>query len=195
MESEAEAIDALRLGDQRGLGPLLNRYQHRSVGIAFTITGELESARDAVSDSFERLPGVIRLYDPARPFAPWFFRIVTRQAITIAKRQSRFVTGPQAEDVLSSRRAGEDEDPEALAEKRELGRLLASVLAELSPEDRAVIALRYYSDLTERDVAAVVGSTVQAVHIRLSRARRRFRDLLCRRKEFEHYLEGEQDDE
>ena len=51
-------------------------------------------------------------------------------------------------------------------------------LAQLSAEQRRVIALRYGADLTEIDIAQVLGWPVGTVKSRLNRARERLRELL-----------------
>ncbi len=51
-------------------------------------------------------------------------------------------------------------------------------LAQLSPDQRQVIALRYGADLTEVDIAQVLGWPVGTVKSRLNRARERLRVLL-----------------
>jgi RNA polymerase sigma-70 factor, ECF subfamily len=51
-------------------------------------------------------------------------------------------------------------------------------LAQLSADQRRVIALRYGADPTERDIAKVLGLPVGTVKSRLNRARARLRVLL-----------------
>ena len=51
-------------------------------------------------------------------------------------------------------------------------------LAQLSTEQRRVIALRYGADLTEVDIAQVFGWPIGTVKSRLNRARERLRELL-----------------
>jgi RNA polymerase sigma factor (sigma-70 family) len=66
--------------------------------------------------------------------------------------------------------AGEDES--APADDRDQIRRL---LADLSAKERAVIVLRYYSDLSEQDTAATLGIPVGTVKSMCSRALARLR--------------------
>lgn len=61
--------------------------------------------------------------------------------------------------------------PAAADERDQLRRLLA----ELSPRERAVIVLRYYCDLSEKDAAATLGMPVGTVKSTCSRALARLR--------------------
>jgi len=51
-------------------------------------------------------------------------------------------------------------------------------LAKLNADQRRVIALRYGADLTELDIASVLGWPIGTVKSRLNRARERLRTLL-----------------
>ncbi|MGS2618664.1 SigE family RNA polymerase sigma factor [Micromonospora sp. LZ34] len=55
---------------------------------------------------------------------------------------------------------------------------LRDALMTLSRQQRAVIVLRYYVDLTERQVAAELGCSVSAVKTQHSRAMAKLRDLI-----------------
>lgn len=55
---------------------------------------------------------------------------------------------------------------------------MRQALAQLSAEQRCVIALRYGADLKEADIAQVLGWPVGTVKSRLNRARERLRVLL-----------------
>ncbi len=54
--------------------------------------------------------------------------------------------------------------------------LLDQALAALTPRQRAVVVLRYYDDLTERDTADAMGVSVGTVKSQTSLALRRLRE-------------------
>lgn len=81
------------------------------------------------------------------------------------------------------RRATELRNAHRIATSREIGphpdpinRLaVTAALQQLSPEDREVVVLRYYLDMSHAEVAQATGSTEEAVRARVSRAVRRLR--------------------
>jgi RNA polymerase sigma-70 factor, ECF subfamily len=79
-EAEREAVAALQRGDVAGLGTLVRLHQVRALRTAYAITGDQTSAEDAVADAFVLVYEHIAQFDPARPFAPWFYRIVANRA-------------------------------------------------------------------------------------------------------------------
>jgi RNA polymerase sigma-70 factor (sigma-E family) len=52
-------------------------------------------------------------------------------------------------------------------------------LQELPPRQRAVVVLRYYEDLTEAEIAAVMGTSAGTVKSQAARALRRLGDVLA----------------
>jgi RNA polymerase sigma factor (sigma-70 family) len=63
---------------------------------------------------------------------------------------------------------------ERVAQREEI----RQILAQLNPDQRCVIALRYGADLTEYDIAQILGWSIGTVKSRLHRARSRCRKLL-----------------
>jgi RNA polymerase sigma-70 factor (ECF subfamily) len=175
---ETEAIVALRRGDLRGLEPLVRLYQVRATRLAYGIVRDRSAAEDAAAEAFLKAADRIARYDPARPFAAWFFGIVTHEALRSIRRGRRMANAPGALESLETLCSPEP-GPEELAEWNERGRLVHLAMAKLDPKDRAVLVLRYWFDLEEREVAEVLGSPLGTVKNRLHRARGRLQRLIA----------------
>src|SRR5205809_373633 len=78
-------------------------------------------------------------------------------------------------DLVGPERRLEQVDPQEQVAERETVR---QALAQLSAEQRRVIALRYGADLTEADIAQVLRWPIGTVKSRLNRAREHLRELL-----------------
>ncbi len=110
-----------------------------------------------------------RLRDPER-FGVWTYRIVTRASIAEAKRKRRSVSIADIgtnEPAVSDATAG-------IATRD----LLDRAFARLTPESRAVLVLRYYVDLPNKDIADILGIPYGTVGSRLHRAIGDMRSLL-----------------
>jgi RNA polymerase sigma-70 factor (ECF subfamily) len=57
--------------------------------------------------------------------------------------------------------------------------MLQALLARLSPDDRGVVAMRYWHDLSYEEIAEATHTTVSAVKSRLHRARGSLGDMLA----------------
>jgi RNA polymerase sigma-70 factor (ECF subfamily) len=171
--TDLEAVRAFRQGNQHGLEALIQRHELRALRLAYHITRDPESAKDIVADSFLAVVEQIGRSDPDRPFEPWFFRIVTNRAISATRWASRRLR------LLALITPGsEPANPEATAVRNETQRALAQVIQSLPPKERAALALRYYLDLDERGIAAMLGWPIGTVKTRLHRGRARLRQRL-----------------
>jgi RNA polymerase sigma-70 factor (ECF subfamily) len=131
-------------------------------------------AEDAVADAFLAVHEHIGRYDPARPFKPWFYRILLN-AVRAAGRRARLVpTLPDAPAVLG-RHADPGPGPEAQALQRELDTALLRQIDQLPRKQREVIILRYYLDMDELTMATILDVPAGTVKWRLFQARNRLR--------------------
>jgi RNA polymerase sigma factor (sigma-70 family) len=135
--------------------------------VAYRI-GAGPDAEDVTNDVFERAIRYRNAYDPAlgEPIS-WLLGIA-RRCIETPGRTPAHSNGDLAEHSAP----GE-------LESDSVRRLtVASAVARLDERDRDLIALRYGSDLSARQIAAVVGMKENAVEVALHRARARLREEL-----------------
>ena len=143
--------------------------------LATVVLGTRDGADDVVQIAMERAWSAFARYDGDRPFRPWFLRIVANTA-----RNDRRQRGRQA--ALRVRAEHQRGDVQASAEDDVLlvldrTRVLAA-LNHLDVDDRTVIALRYFEQLAEAEMAEVLDCAPGTVNSRLSRARQRLRHHL-----------------
>jgi RNA polymerase sigma-70 factor (ECF subfamily) len=170
VSTQDDAIAALRRGEISGLGGLVELHQLKARRTAYLILGDAQAAEDVVAEAFLRVWARIGRYDASRPFEPWFYRIVVNLAIDDRRRRGR--TQPDATIAEPAAPDGALVAGEARAD-------LEAELRALPPVERAVVVLRYYHDLEEPQIAAVLDCPVGTVKSRLHRARERLRVRLA----------------
>jgi RNA polymerase sigma-70 factor (ECF subfamily) len=112
-------------------------------------------------------------FQKGSPFRPWLMRILFRHALDVMEKQRTYLRPISLDDTL------ELEVPLADLQEQVVQREeVQQALAQLGAEQRRVIALRYGADLTEVDIAQVLGWPVGTVKSRLNRVRERLRELL-----------------
>jgi len=67
-------------------------------------------------------------------------------------------------------------DPESLVLQREATTALTALLAQLSPDNRELVALRFAASLSSEEIALVVGKKPEAVKKQLSRILHRLKE-------------------
>ena len=137
-------------------------HYRRLVRLSVLLVRDVETAEEVVQDSFVAMHGRWRaLREPENGLAYLRQTVVNRSRSVLRRRgvQARY-TPPVVPDG-----AGADED--ALATERR-GAVLDALRA-LPARQREVLALRYYLDLSEADIAETLGSSRGAVKSHASR--------------------------
>jgi len=121
--------------------------------------GRRDIAEEAVAEAFARAIAHDRtIRDPL----PWIYRTAFRLAREELRKERRRHAPESGTDVEAPGAAGE----------------LVAALRRLSPNQRAVVVLRYEADLTTGEIARRMGVTPATVRVHLHRGRRRLRELL-----------------
>lgn len=173
------AVARLKRGDIRGLEILVRAYQVRAVRAATLITHDRALAEDIVQAAFLRAYERIEQFDSARPFAPWFLRSVVNDAIkSVTRRRPQIALDHTPDDAPGVAVFDPAPGPDELLEHAETQEAIWDALAQLSPEQRGAIVLRYYLGFSETEIAAEQNCPPGTVKWRLHTARQRLRDLL-----------------
>lgn len=160
-------------GDAGAFGTLASGAIDRLHGIAYRILRDRDRADDATQQALVAAWDHLRdLRDPDR-FDAWTYRLVVNAAYREARRER--ARGEPVRWLAPVERDG-TEMPEAIAERDEL----EGAFKRLSPEHRAVLALRYYADLPLAEIAAVLDIPEGTVSSRLHHAIEKMRAKLQR---------------
>ena len=116
-------------------------------------------------------------YDPQRPFSSWLYKVAANHCWDLLRRRhTRQDLETEDVDALPL------ETPDAsqlskLMEEQAAGSVRGA-LAKLSPRNRLVLTLRYYSDFTYEEIADALKLPREAVGVALLRARHQLRRTL-----------------
>jgi RNA polymerase sigma-70 factor, ECF subfamily len=164
-----------RQGDAGAYGGLVLRYQDVAFRIAYIVLGDTAEAEDAAQEAFIKAYYALPRFHAGAPFRPWLLQIVANQA-----RNTRRAGGRRGALALRASVEGDavpSAEVGALIEERR--QALLQAVNGLRPEDRVVVAYRYFLDLSEADMAAALGCARGTVKSRLSRALGRLRQVLA----------------
>ena len=174
---EHELINAARQGDTGAYEELVRRHQQMAIRTAYLLSGGEAEAEDAAQEAFIKAYQALPRFRPGAPFRPWLLRIVANEA-----RNRRRAAGRR--EALQIRQAARLEpecvapSAEATALAAERDQMLLQALDALREGDRLVIACRFFLDLSEAEMAALLGCPRGTVKSRLARALGRLRILL-----------------
>lgn len=151
------AIASASLEEADAFDPFVGHYDH-AFRFAYLVSGDRQAAEDAVQTAFVHLLARPRM--PPDNVAAYVRKTVVnallaerRSATRRAAREQRFVSG--ASQTCDNRSADAD---------------VAAALTALTARQRAAVVLRYWEDLSERDIAAALGCRPGTVKSLLARS-------------------------
>ncbi len=180
---EAQAIALIKAGDISGLQILVETYQIKAIQAACLITGDRAMAEDVVQAAFLRVFEKIQSFDSARPFRPWFFRMVVNDSIKAAVRSERQMSlkddGEADCACVFQKMAEYRSEPENAVERKELVKEMTQAISQLSPSQRAAIVFHYFLNMSTAESANYLKCAPGTLRWHLSEARARLRSMLA----------------
>ena len=176
---ESEAIRRCQEGQRDPFRFLVERYGKVLYGTAYRMTRDRGLAEDLVQEAFLRVWRGMPSFRGGGNFKAWIVRILVNHVMS-ERRKKRVREEPLVEAIASS------QNPEAgeklVLRKEERDRVRRS-LEKLPQEQREVVVLRYYTDLTVPQIARTLGWRQGTVKSRLHRALDHLREVLLSSEE------------
>ena len=139
---------------------------------ACLILGNRSDAEEAVQEAFLRAWRFRDSLADVPSIRPWLYRVVVNSCYSKLRREIPHRDRRAGDEPLADV-AAEGAGPEASAERGEVADTVLAALARLPMSLRVPVVLRYYADLSERDIARAIGRRQGTVKSRLHEARRR----------------------
>ena len=177
---EADLVDRAKAGDVRAFEAIVRRYEAVALRTAHAILGSASDVDDAVQEAFVKAYYALGRFRSGSPIRPWLLRIVANEALDRRRASSRPVSLGLRPDSEVEPADVQELTPEASAVLREQQAELLAAVNALRPDDRLIIAYRYWFDMAEAEMALALGCARGTVKSRLSRALARLRAQLPR---------------
>jgi len=179
--TDGELVQLARSGDHAAFGYLIERYQTVIKSVALRMVSDEESARELVQEALlQAFLSLDRLRE-VESFKSWLYGIVINICRGYLRASASEVSLWKAWWKMHpwGRKLNHCPlDPQQAAEERELSSLIQAAIGELSPNNRQAVLLYYYDHLSMQEIGALLGISIQAVKVRLHRARRQLGKLL-----------------
>jgi RNA polymerase sigma-70 factor (ECF subfamily) len=166
---------------EQAIGELSRKYGRLCLKVSENILGNAEDAEECVNDAYLALWNRIPPERPD-PLASYLIRIVRNLSVkryhanTAAKRNSHYdVALSELEECFPSGRSVEEE-----IEARETAGIIDGFLGSLNEPDRVLFVRRYYHGDSIEDLAKLFSTTKHNVSVRLSRIRKKLKQILLR---------------
>lgn len=171
-DPDLATIERARSGDDGAFSRLVEVYHRPIYNLCCRLLGNVHDAEEAVQETFLRAYTRLDSYDSARSFKTWLFSIAHHYCIDRLRRRRLIWLSLDDEPALDTAVWRSSAPlPEEVAMRREREGNLQALLNALPAQDRSMLILRYWYDLSYEEIAQTTGATISAVKSRLHRAR------------------------
>jgi RNA polymerase sigma-70 factor (ECF subfamily) len=165
-------------GDSRAFEALFKKYQTPMFNLVNRMVGG-EDAYDLTQDVFCNALRAIHTFRGESKFSTWLYSIAKNVCLNrIRSRANKCEESLDGicEDHPRAEIADSAPNPQSIAEMHELQRTVDLVLETLSPDQRLMIVLRDFEQLSYEEIGEITGTSLPNVKSRLHRARMAFKN-------------------
>ena len=184
--SELDLVRRCQAGDTEAFDELVTRYRTRVFSMIYNMVHSEQDAWDLAQDSFFKAWKSIKRFRGNSSFYTWIYRIVMN--VTIDWLRKKHVRGAGAEfndetqlreiDPASQTVPKTEALPYETMERGEIRTRIDQAIAQLSPEQRAVILMKEIEGMQYHEIAEALGCSIGTVMSRLFYARKKLQTLL-----------------
>ena len=171
---------------------LVERYQHRLVGVLVHLVGRVEEAEDLTQEVFLRIYRARKGYRPRAKFSTWLFTIANNLAANHLRGKGRNpvspgkgtagdangASGSMAIRPAEERALSREGTPSAQMRKVELSDVVRDAMESLGEDQKVAVLLNKFEDMSYAEIAEVMGRSEPAIKSLLARARTELRERL-----------------
>jgi len=173
-DTDQALLERFRGGDQAAFTELVVRYQRPIYNAAFWLLRNAEDANDITQIVFFRVAERLDEFDPKYKFFSWIYRIAVNESLNQLRRSGREDALDDEIDLPGAESAG----PEWQVGEAEVSSRIQSALMTMNTNDRMVLTLRHFSELSYQEIGQILDLDAKTVKSRLFEARNRLAVLL-----------------
>ena len=170
--SDEELMSAAGKGDLGAFEQIVLRHQVTVWNTAYRFLGDRAEAEDAAQDVFLKLLEAAGHYRATASFRTYLYRVVTHLCLDRVRKKKPIYTDTPP-DVLDDSLSA----PEQL-QRQQRDQAVREALEKLGGQQRMAIILKYYENLSYREISAVMDVSEKAVERLLARGRASLEKIL-----------------
>ena len=170
-ESERTWVQRARTGDQAAFARLVEAYQTPVYNLAYRLLGNVVEAEDAAQETFIRAYTRFSTYDPKRKFSSWLLAIASHYCVDVLRRRRMTILSMEDLPPMVELAMPATTQPEQIVVSEQDASAVQQLLSTLPPSYRTPVVLRYWYDMSYKEIAETMRVTESAIKTRLHRAR------------------------
>lgn len=175
-------VESARKGEESAFKKLLNTYWSDVFRFQFSKTEDENEAEDITIKTFAKAFNKIDLYNDNYPFKTWLITISKNIFIDTVRKQNKGLESlnkknSEAYDVSDDAPSPEDR----VIIEQNLAELLGHI-KKLKPKQQEIIHLRYFKELSYKEIAAATNESMSSVKVQLLRAKKLLFEIIESKK-------------
>ncbi|MCF7973579.1 MAG: sigma-70 family RNA polymerase sigma factor [Phycisphaerae bacterium] len=184
---ETKLLESLIQGDPEAFDALITEYQDKVVSTCVRFVHNLQDAEDVAQDVFVEVYQSVSGFRGQSRLSTWIYRIAVTKSLDFVRKMTRkkrlgkvkrlFGLGSDETEV-SMDPPDPSPSPQTNLESQERTEILNQAIAALPENQRTVIILTNYEQLSHAEVSQIMGNTVSGVESLVHRAKNNLRKYL-----------------
>ena len=171
---EKDVIKNIKAGDKEAFRDLLVLYEHRVYGFIKKMVYDTHVAEDLTQETFLAVYRSLDTYDESKPFATWLFTIAKHKAFKVIQKNSKLESCDLKDQEIVDETC--DVLHQIIVEEEHLE--LLNKISQLKESNQEVLTLKYFSEMSYKEIAETLNISVKTVENRLTSAKKELSVLM-----------------
>jgi len=178
--SDQQLISAYLKGDEKSLEVLIKRYLKQIYGFTYKYVRDAQNAEDITQEVFVKVWKNIRKFNKQKDFKPWIYAIAKNTSLDFLKKKKPLLFSEMENGKNAFVENIRDKSllPDKIAEQLDINKILISEMNKLSAKYRLVLSLYYNDCFNFREIAKILGESLNTVKSRHRRGLILLRELI-----------------
>ena len=171
-EDTFKLVQRAQKGDKEAYGEIYKLYQKKIYRFSYYMIQNKELAEDITQNTFIKAWRALPFFSLNKngTIQAYLFKIARNLTIDY-QRKRKEVSLEVIEDIMPS-----DENLEEIVARQEEQEIVARSLKTLDEEERQIVVLRYFEDMSYEEISKVVGKNEGAIRVRLHRTLKKLKE-------------------
>jgi RNA polymerase sigma-70 factor (ECF subfamily) len=175
LEQERKIVEEAKQNPER-FGDLYDKYFDQIYRYVYRRVGDKDQVYDLVSQTFYDALSHIKNYEwRGYSFSSWLYKIAHNNVLKYYRDQNKM----RVVDLDDGRQVIDQSiDHVKSAKDNELKDEVQAVLDKLEPEEREIIKLKYFEEVSNIEIAEIMGLSANHIGVKVFRALKKFKQLI-----------------
>lgn len=165
-------IEKILKGDVNAFSFLVDNYKNMVFSLAFKMTKSREEAEEVSQDTFIKAYKNLSKFKGDSKFSTWLYRIAYHTSLDAIKKNKNTPNTYDINEVTFNQIKAVEHILEGI-ERKERAELMEVCLQKMADEERSIIWMFYYDELSLKEIIEVTGLQEANIKVKLHRARKK----------------------